>query len=146
MLDVKMKRMSLTAVEPMYAHEDDACVDLYADIQSPVIIPPHTTAKIGCGWAFQPPKGYCGLIFARSGISTKRGLRPANCVGMCDESYTGQYIVALHNDTDEEQEIRVQERIAQLMFVPYEQAKFTEVDELKETKRGTGGFGSSGRK
>ena len=159
MLDVKIKRLFNTAIMPTYGSAKAACMDLYANLgfhdamtvnglaQKPnyVEIPPHSTAKIGTGFAFQPPEGYCGLIFARSGLATKQGLAPANKVGVCDEDYTGEYIVALHNDTDEIQFIHHGDRIAQLMFVPYEQANLIEVDTLDETERGSGGFGSSGR-
>ena len=159
MLDVKIKRLSDIAIMPTYGSTKAACMDLYANLgfhdamtvnglaKKPnfVEIEPHTTVKIGTGFAFQPPEGYCGLIFARSGLATKQGLAPANKVGVCDEDYTGEYIVALHNDTDEIQFIHHGDRIAQLMFVPYEQANLIEVDSLDETERGSGGFGSSGR-
>lgn len=158
MLDVKIKRLFDTAIMPTYGSAKAACMDLYANIgyhdamtvnglaKKPnfIEIPPHSTAKIGTGFAFQPPEGYCGLIFARSGLATKQGLAPANKVGVCDEDYTGEYIVALHNDTDEIQFIHHGDRIAQLMFVPYEQANLIEVDTLDETERGSGGFGSTG--
>jgi dUTP pyrophosphatase len=113
--------------------------------QRPLTLRPHTTVKIGTGWAIQPPEGYCGLIFARSGLATKEGLRPANCVGICDEDYTGEYIVALHNDTDVAQVIYHGERIAQLVFMPYEQVSLIEVEELDPTERGDGGFGHTGK-
>ena len=159
MLDVKIKRLFDTAIMPTYGSTKAACMDLYANLgfhdamtvnglaKKPnfIEIPPHSTAKIGTGFAFQPPEGYCGLIFARSGLATKQGLAPANKVGVCDEDYTGEYIVALHNDTDSEQYVYHGDRIAQLMFVPYEQANLIEVDTLDETERGSGGFGSSGR-
>ena len=158
MLDVKIKRLSDIAIMPTYGSTKAACMDLYANLgfhdamtvnglaKKPnfVEIEPHTTVKIGTGFAFQPPEGYCGLIFARSGLATKQGLAPANKVGVCDEDYTGEYIVALHNDTDETQFVHHGDRIAQLMFVPYEQASLIEVDNLNETERGSGGFGSTG--
>lgn len=158
MLNVKIKRLSNTASMPTYGSTKAACMDLYANIgycnamtvngleQRPayVEIPPHATVKIGTGFAFQPPKGYCGLIFARSGLATRQGLAPANKVGVCDEDYTGEYIVALHNDTDSEQYVHHGDRIAQLMFVPYEQTNLVIVDTLDETERGSGGFGSTG--
>ena len=158
MLNVKIKRLFDTAIMPTYGSAKAACMDLYANLgyhdamtvnglaKKPnfIEIPPHSTAKIGTGFAFQPPEGYCGLIFARSGLATKQGLAPANKVGVCDEDYTGEYIVALHNDTDEIQFIHHGDRIAQLMFAPYEQANLIEVDTLDETERGSGGFGSTG--
>ena len=109
-----------------------------------VHIAPHETIKIPTGWAFQPPEGYAGFIYARSGLATKNGLRPANCLGVCDCDYVGEYIVAVHNDTDKYQFINNGDRIAQLEFRPYEQAEFELVDKLDETERGDGGFGSSG--
>lgn len=150
MLSVKIKRLSKTATPPTYGSTKAACMDLYADIRQhnnaiAVEIMPHQTIKLGTGFAFQPPNGYCGLIFARSGLATKQGLRPANCVGVCDEDYTGEYIIAMHNDTDIPQKINHGDRIAQLMFVPYEQANLIEVDELDSTDRGDGGFGSTGK-
>lgn len=120
--------------------------DITACIECPVTIEPHTTMKIGTGLAIQPPIGYFGAIFARSGMATKRALRPANCVGVCDEDYRGEYIVALHNDSDEAQVVQPGERIAQLAFLPYLDVEFNQVDVLNETNRGTGGFGSTGTK
>lgn len=158
-LNVKIKRLSDTAITPTYGSTQAAGMDLYADLgyefarttsgltQFPGVIDiePHTTVKIGAGWAMQPPVGYCGLIFARSGLATKQGLRPANCVGLCDEDYRGEYIVPLHNDSDETQLIHHGDRIAQVVFVPYQQFALTEVDELDSTNRGAGGFGSTGK-
>lgn len=144
MIDVRVKKLFNEAKLPTYGSEKAACADLYAHIpEGEFVVEAHTTLKIGTGMAFQPPKGYCGLIFARSGMATKRGLRPANCVGVCDEDYTGEYIVPIHNDTDYEVVVKNGERIAQLLFVPYAQSNFMVVDELKETERGDGGFGST---
>ena len=92
-----------------------------------------------------PPAYHAGLIFARSGLATKQGLRPANCVGLCDQDYTGEYIVSLYNDSKERQYITKGQRIAQVAFVKTLDAKMMEVDELEETSRGDGGFGSSGK-
>jgi dUTP pyrophosphatase len=92
------------------------------------------------------PEGTFAAIYARSGIATKRGLRPANCTGICDSDYRGEYIVALHNDTDEMQSIEPGERIAQMILLPYIEMKFNEVDELSNTNRGDSGFGSTGAK
>jgi dUTP pyrophosphatase len=118
--------------------------DLYACIDEDVVIQPHTTAKIGTGLAMKPPAGCFGAIFARSGLATKQGLRPANCVGVCDEDYTGEYVVALHNDTDEVQVVHKEERIAQVVFMPFQDVHFVEVTCLTPTIRGAGGFGSTG--
>lgn len=158
MLNVKIKRLSDTAIIPTYGSEKAAGMDLYANIgyhdamtteglrimPNFIEIPPHETVKVGCGFAFQPPSGYCGLILARSGLATKSGVAPANKVGLCDEDYTGEYIVALHNHSNDTQFIRHGDRIAQLMFVPYEQSNLVEVDELNKTERSDGGFGSTG--
>lgn len=159
MLDVKIKRLSSTAIKPTYGSTEAAGMDLYANIgfttaqyvdkvrtvPDSIHIAPHTTVKIGCGFAFQPPEGYAGFIYARSGLATKQGLRPANCTGIADNDYTGEYIIALHNDTDNDQTICHGDRIAQLIFMPYEQANLVEVDELDSTDRGSGGFGSTGK-
>ena len=148
MIQVNVKRLSNTAVLPTYGSEKAAGMDLYADTKSfcanKLSIAPGDYIKIPTGFAFELPEGYCSLILARSGLSTKKGLRPANCVGLCDEDYRGNYIVPLYNDSDEVQVIEHGDRIAQLMFVPYIQAALTEVDNLSETDRGEGGFGSTG--
>lgn len=166
-MKIKVKRLSDSAKLPTYGSEKAACCDLYADLSEHCItlnpdvevrnisgnesaqiqrvgIAPHCTIKIPTGWAFQPPEGYAGFIYARSGLATKSGLRPSNCVGVCDEDYSGEYIIAVHNDTDDYQFINNGDRIAQLEFRPYEQADFELVDELDETERGDGGFGSTG--
>lgn len=148
MIQVNIKRLSDTAILPTYGSEKASGMDLYADVKSlgadKLYIAPNGCLKIPTGFAFELPEGYCTLILARSGLSTKKGLRPANCVGLCDEDYRGNYIVPLRNDSDEAQVIEHGDRIAQLMFVPYVQATLTEVDTLSSTERGEGGFGSSG--
>ena len=148
MIQVNVKRLSDTAIMPTYGSEKAAGMDLYADTKSlgvdKLYICPGDCLKVPTGFAFELPEGYCTLILARSGLSTKKGLRPANCVGLCDEDYRGNYIVPLYNDSHEGQVIEHGDRIAQLMFVPYTQAFLTEVDNLTETDRGEGGFGSSG--
>jgi len=142
---IKIKKLTDTAKIPTRGSEYAAGYDLYADVKEAVVIKPHETAKIGTGLAVEIPDGYFGAIFARSGLAAKQGLRPANCVGVCDSDYRGEYIVALHNDTDVEQVINPQERIAQLVVMPYLAVEFDEVDELEETVRGEGGFGSTGK-
>lgn len=148
MIQVNVKRLSDTAIMPTYGSEKAAGMDLYADTKSlgvdKLYIGPGDCLKVPTGFAFELPEGYCTLILARSGLSTKKGLRPANCVGLCDEDYRGNYIVPLYNDSHEDQVIEHGDRIAQLMFAPYIQAFLTEVDNLTETDRGEGGFGSSG--
>lgn len=145
---INIKKLSETATIPTRGSRYAAGYDLYADLgqQQGIVIQPHSTHKIGTGLALEIPSGYFGAIFARSGIAAKRGLRPANCVGVVDADYRGEIIVALHNDTDEDQEVANGERIAQLVILPYLPFEFTEVDELKDTERGSGGFGSTGEK
>ena len=141
---VNYKKLTKTAKEPTRGSEYSAGFDLYADIEEDIVIRPHETIKVGTGLAFELPENTFGAIFARSGIATKQGLRPSNCVGVCDADYRGEYIVALHNDTSIPQIIKPQERIAQMVLLPYISMKFNEVEMLSETVRGNGGFGSSG--
>ena len=167
-MKIKAKRLSNTAIIPTYGSKCACAADLYCDLRvdkcidlnpanvdfkhmeysgdcfDRVHIAPHETIKLPTGWAFQPPEGYAGFIYARSGLATKNGLRPSNCVGVCDEDYSGEYIVAIHNDTDEYQFIHAGDRIAQLEFRPYEKSEFELVDELDKTERGLAGFGSTG--
>ncbi len=145
-MDVKIKKLNPNAHFPTKGSDKAAGYDLYACIEKAIEIQPQKTAKIGTGIAITPPEGYFGAIFARSGLSTKRGLRPANCVGACDEDYTGEYIVVLYNDSNIIQTVEPGERIAQLIFLPYISVNMIEVDELEETERGDGGFGSTGTK
>ena len=143
-MQIKIKRLNDKAIIPTRGSSYAAGYDLYANVAENVIIPAHETKKIGTGLAIELPTGYFGAIFARSGLATKLGIRPANCVGVCDEDYRGEYIVALHNDTDNPVIIPPDERIAQLVIVPYLPVEFEEVTELSETQRGDGGFGSTG--
>lgn len=144
-MNIKIKRLSEEATIPTRGSEYSAGYDLYANIEKPVSIKPHETVKIGTGWAIEIPDGYFGAIFARSGLATKEGLRPANCTGVCDSDYRGEYIVAIHNDSDVVREITPHERIAQLVVIPYLYVDFKETDELSDTSRGKGGFGSTGK-
>lgn len=144
-MNIKIKRLSKEATIPTRGSEYSAGYDLYANIEKPVSIKPHETVKIGTGWAIEIPGGYFGAIFARSGLATKEGLRPANCTGVCDSDYRGEYIVAIHNDSDVVREIIPHERIAQLVVIPYLYVDFKETDELSDTSRGEGGFGSTGK-
>ena len=144
-MDIKVKKLNDLARFPTRGSEYAAGYDLYAATDGPVYVLPHSTMKIGTGLSFELPEGTFAAIFARSGIAAKQGLRPANCVGVCDSDYRGQYIVAIHNDTDEVQTIVSQERIAQMILLPYIEMKFNEVNELSNTERGEGGFGDSGR-
>lgn len=141
-MEIKIKKLYEDSQIPTRGSEYAAGYDLYA--HEGATIKPHETAKIGTGVAIQPPKDTFGAVFARSGLATKQGLRPANCVGVCDYDYTGEYIVALHNDSNEERTIEAGERIGQVVFIPYVDVSFVEVDELEATDRGDGGFGSTG--
>ena len=142
-MKIKIKKLYEDSVIPTRGSEYAAGYDLYA--HEGATIKPHETVKIGTGVAIQPPKDTFGAVFARSGLATKQGLRPSNCVGVCDYDYTGEYIVALHNDSNEERTIEAGERIGQVVFIPYVNVSFVEVDELEETERGAGGFGSTGK-
>lgn len=144
-MKIEIKKLNENAVIPTRGSEQAAGYDLYAATDKPITIAPHETAKIGTGLAIAVPDGYFGAIFARSGLAAKQGLRPANCVGVADSDYRGEYIVALHNDTDYERTIAPKERIAQLVVMPYLAVEFDEVEELSETARGAGGFGSTGK-
>lgn len=144
-MNIKVKKLNNNATIPTRGSEYAAGYDLYACIDKPITIPAHCTEKIGTGLAVELPNGYFGAVFARSGLATKQGLRPANCVGVCDEDYRGEYTVALHNDTDEAKLIMPSERIAQLVVMPYLSVEFDEVEELSDTKRGCDGFGSTGK-
>lgn len=143
-MDVKIKKIDEKAIIPTRGSEYAAGYDLYACLDEPICVPAQKMIKISTGVAITPPEGYFGAIAARSGLSTKRGLRPANCIGVCDQDYTGTYIVPLYNDSNEEQVVNPGERIAQLIFLPYLDINFVEVDNLEETERGDGGFGHTG--
>jgi dUTP pyrophosphatase len=141
-MDVKLVKLRDNARVPTQGSEKAAGFDLYAC--EGTYIMPGQTRLIPTGLAIQPPEGFCAKIYARSGLATKRGLRPANCVGICDEDYTGEFMVALHNDSPEMQIVEDGERIAQLTFERYYSFNFVEVEELDKTERGAGGFGSTG--
>lgn len=143
-MEVKIKKLRENAIIPTKGSDKSAGYDLCACCDDTIFIEPYKTEKITTGLAIQPPAGYFGAIFARSGIATKNGLRPANCVGVCDEDYTGEYMVALHNDSSSIQSIHSSDRIAQLIFLPYSDVVFHEVNELDDTERGNSGFGSTG--
>ena len=142
---MKIKRLNEKAVIPSRGSEDAAGCDLYAVLEEPeVLIQPHETKMIDTGWAMRVPKRCFGAIFARSGLASKQGLRPANCVGVIDSDYRGPVKVALHNDSEEVRTVTDGERVAQLVIMPCFNVDFTEVEELDETERGEGGFGSTG--
>lgn len=142
-MNIPVKILNEYAHLPTRGSEYAAGYDLYAAIEKTIVILPHSTIKIGTGLAFELPKDTFAAIFARSGLATKEGLRPANCVGVCDSDYRGEYIVAIHNDTDEPQVITPKERIAQMVLLPFIPMEFTKLENLSETNRGSGGFGST---
>ena len=147
-VNVRFVKLRDGAQTPTRGSEKAAGYDLHACLPDGIEyiwIAPGMTEKIGTGLAITPPEGYWGAILARSGLATKQGLRPANCVGACDEDYTGEYIVALHNDSHTARLVRNGDRIAQLTFLPYLNINFEEVEKLEQTDRGEGGFGSTGK-
>ena len=145
-MQVKIKKLDPRAKMPVYGTEYSAGADLYSMEGDEVTIKPHTTAMIKLGFAIEIPEGYAGLIFARSGLASKRGLAPANKVGVIDADYRGECMVALHNHSDVEVTVEGGERVAQLSIVPFLKAEFEFADTLSDTTRGAGGFGSTGRK
>ena len=147
MTTVRVKKLDERATVPTYGTEFSAGADLYAVCDRDKIeIPPHETVLIHTGLAFEIPEGFVGLVFARSSLGTKRGLAPANKVGVIDSDYRGEVMVSLHNHTNTIQEIDNGERIAQFVIVPFLKADFVLSDELDDTVRGAGGFGSTGKK
>ncbi len=141
---IKVMKLRPNAQLPTYGSRQSAGADLYACLESDVTIAPGQTKFIPTGLAMELPVGTVGLLYARSGLACKRGLAPANKVGVIDSDYRGEYIVALHNHGSETQVIAHGERIAQLVITPVFTPGFQEVDALSETGRGTGGFGSTG--
>lgn len=141
---VKIKKLNTNAKVPTRGSEEAAGYDLYSN--SDVEIRPEGTIKVNTSIAMEIPKGYFGAIYARSGLATKEGLRPANCVGVIDSDYRGEIIVALHNDSNIVRVVEKGERIAQIVIMPYLSVEFEEVGNLDETKRGNGGFGSTDKK
>lgn len=144
--NVNIKKLNENAVIPTYGTEYAAGADLYACMDESVTINPGETCFIKTGLAMEVPVGYAGLIYARSGLACKKGLAPANKVGVIDSDYRGEIMVALHNHSNEPVSVDSGERIAQLVITPYIVAAFNQVDELEDTVRGEGGFGSTGRK
>ena len=143
---VNVKKSRDNAIIPTQGSKYAAGYDLYAAIDTPITIKSGETVKIGTGLAFELPEGFFAGIFARSGLATKQGLRPANCVGVVDCDYRGEVIVAIHNDSNKNTVIAPGDRIAQMILLPYQSMEFIEVSDLSETDRGDGGFGSSGNK
>ena len=160
-MEIKIKRLTHTALIPTKAHASDAAFDLYLDAPDALYhewnggvevkaargikIRPHETVMLHTGIAMETPVGYYAAIYARSGLASKQGLRPANCVGIVDSAtYRGEVLVALHNDSDETRIVHHNDRIAQIAILPVLNVKLIEADELSETERGSDGFGSSG--
>lgn len=144
-MKINIKKLSETAKIPERGSAFAAGYDLFADLQEPVEIMPRQTLMINTGVAMEIPEGYWGGIFARSGLSAKEGLRPANCVGVVDADYRGPVCVALHNDGEVPRKVMPQQKIAQMVVVPFLAVEFEEVTELSDTVRGIGGFGSTGK-
>ena len=145
-INVRFRKVSELAHIPTRGSEKAAGYDLYAALAEPVRIAPHETVKIDTGLQFELPDGYFAAIYARSGLAAKEGLRPANCTGVCDSDYRGNYIVAMHNDSEETRIVEPGERIAQMVVIPDLSVTFEESDTLTDTERGDGGFGSTGKK
>ena len=146
-MQIHIKRLNDTAIIPTMGSADAAGCDLYANLIAEggnVTIIPGTTYLVKTGIAMEIPKQHAGFIYARSGLASKQGLRPANCVGVVDSDYRGEIMVALYNDSTRNQTINPGDRIAQMVIGPYITPEFLEVDELVSTKRGSGGFGHTG--
>ncbi len=146
MPSVAVKKLDERAILPTYGSEYSAGADLYALTEEEIAIAPGETKLIHTGLSMEIPEGYAGLIYARSGLASKRGLAPANKVGVVDADYRGEIMVALHNHSTVEQKIAPAERIAQLVIAPFLKATFEESQTLSSTVRGSGGFGSTGTK
>ena len=144
--DVRIKKLRENAVVPTYGSEFAAGADLYAAVEESVAIAPSETKLIPTGIAMEIPVGYAGFIYARSGLASKKGLAPANKVGVVDADYRGEVMVALHNHGTAEQTIEAGERIAQMVIAPFITANFIVSETLEDTVRGAGGFGSTGSK
>ena len=142
---ISVKKLNENAVLPTYGSEFSAGADLYALAEREIVIEPGETVLVHTGLAMEIPEGYAGLIYARSGLASKRGLAPANKVGVVDADYRGEIMVALHNHSTITQAVAPKERIAQLVVAPFLKAEFEETETLSDTVRGEGGFGSTGK-
>ena len=142
---VNVKLIGENAKMPTYGSEYSAGMDMYAKLDDTVTIAPNETVMIPTGVSMEIPVGYVGLLFARSGLGVKKGLAPANKVGVIDSDYRGEIQVALHNHSGEIREVAPNDRIAQMALIPFLSADLQEVDELNSTDRSVGGFGSTGR-
>lgn len=142
---ISVKKLNPNAILPTYGSAEAAGADLYACLDTPVTIAPSASAFIPTGLAMEIPLGYAGLIYARSGLACKRGLAPANKVGVVDSDYRGEFMVVLYNHGSEPQTVSNGERIAQLVITPVLTPGYQEVEELSDTNRSGGGFGSTGK-
>ncbi len=145
-MQVKVKKLNEKAILPIYSSKSAAGADLCALLDEPIAIAPGETVFVKTGLALEIPEGYVGLIYARSGLACKRGVAPANKVGVIDSDYRGEIMVALFNHGENAQNIEPGERIAQIVITPYLTADFIQVEEITDTERASGGFGSTGRK
>ena len=145
-MKVKIKKLNENAKMPTYGSPYSAGADLYACIDNDMVIEPNKTVLVKTGLAMELSQGYVALIYARSGLASKRGLAPANKVGVVDSDYRGEIMVSLHNHSNDVQEISDKERVAQLVIAPFLAVEFEETEELTDTERGEGGFGSTGKK
>ena len=146
MAKIAVKKLDENATLPTYGSEFSAGADLYALTEEELVFAPGETKLVHTGIAMEIPEGYAGFIYARSGLASKRGLAPANKVGVVDADYRGEIMVALHNHSMQEQRVAPKERIAQIVVAPFLKAEFFESEHLSETVRGVGGFGSTGTK
>ncbi|MCI5731547.1 MAG: dUTP diphosphatase [Eubacterium sp.] len=143
---IRFKKLDEKAQMPYYGSEYAAGADLYACMEEPLTIAAGTTEFVHTGLAMEIPVGLVGLVYARSGLACKKGLAPANKVGVIDSDYRGEIMVALHNHSAEDITIEAGERVAQMVIAPYVFAQYEEAEELEDTVRGDGGFGHSGTK
>ena len=142
---VRVKKLREGAALPQYGSDYAAGADLSACLEEAVVIAPGETRLVPTGLAMEIPQGFAGLIYARSGLASKRGLAPANKVGVVDADYRGEVMVALHNHSSQSQEVAPGERIAQLVIAPFLTVNYEAAEELDDTVRGAGGFGSTGK-
>ncbi len=144
-ISIKVKKLDPRAVLPSHGSPFSAGADLCACMDAPVTVGPRETAFIHTGLTAEIPEGYAGFVFARSGLASKSGLAPANKVGVVDSDYRGEYMVALFNHSDKPVTVNPGDRVAQLVVMPVAFTEFAEAEELSETERGAGGFGSTGK-
>lgn len=142
---IRVKKLKEAAIMPTYGSAEAAGADLYACLSEPVTIQPGESVFVPTGLAMEIPRGYAGLIYARSGLACKRGLAPANKVGVVDSDYRGEFLIVLHNHGSVAQVVEHGERIAQLVVTPVFTPGFCEVNDLTNTERAAGGFGSTGK-